>query len=124
MRQLGLLWGLVAVLLVVMAPVAPRLATALPACPFRAMSDLPCPSCGTTRAALALSRFDLLGSIAANPLAALAWISLMAGGLVAGMLALVGIPLREPDWRLSLRSRAALVAILLANWLYLLGAGL
>lgn len=123
MRQLGLLWGLVAVLLVVMAPLAPRLVTALPICPVRAVFDLPCPSCGTSRAALALSRFDLPGSIAANPLAALAWVILVVGGLIAGMLALAGIPLREPRWRLSLRSRAALVAIVLANWLYLLGAG-
>jgi hypothetical protein len=71
-----------------------------------------------------LSRFDLAGAVAANPLAALAWIFLIAGGVVAGLLALAGIPVREPSWRLSVRSRAVLVTILVANWLYLLGAGI
>lgn len=123
-RQLGLLWGLVALLLVAIAPVAPQFVTTLPACPLRTLIALPCPTCGAMRAALALSRFDLWGAVMANPLAALAWILLEAGGVVAGILALADVPVREPNWQLSVRSRAVLVTILLANWLYLLGAGI
>ena len=124
MRQLGFLWGLVALLLVAMAPLASQLVATLPACPLHTLTDLPCPTCGATRAALALSRLDLAGSLVANPLAALAWIFLVAGGVVAGMFALAGIPVREPNWNLSVRSRAVLVTILVANWLYLVGAGI
>lgn len=111
-------------LLVAIAPVAPELVSTLPACPFRTLTDLPCPTCGTTRAALALSRFDLAGAVTANPLAALAWIFLVAGGAVVGLLTLAGVSVREPNWNLSMGSRAILVTILIANWLYLLGAGI
>ena len=47
-----------------------------------------------------------------------------AGGLVAGLLSLMGRPLSEPDWRLSMRARWLLVAVLAANWIYLVGADL
>lgn len=122
-RQLGLLWGGVALLLVALSPMAPRLAETLPACPVRTLVDLPCPTCGSTRAALALSRFDVAAAISASPLATAGWAGLIIGGLVAGLLALWGRPLREPDWIQSAPARWALVAIVLANWIYLVGVG-
>ncbi|MDY7095424.1 MAG: DUF2752 domain-containing protein [Acidobacteriota bacterium] len=57
-RQLGLLWGTVAVVLVLLSPLAELLAGTLPQCPFKTLTSLPCPACGTTRAALALAHFD------------------------------------------------------------------
>lgn len=36
-------------------------------CPFHALTGLPCPSCGATRAALALLRLDVAGALAFNP---------------------------------------------------------
>ena len=109
--------------MVLLTPVAERLATALPPCPVHQILGLPCLTCGATRAGLALARFDPVGAVLINPLATLAWIGLVVGGLVAGLLALVGRPLREPDWRLSLSARWLLVAVLVANWAYLVGAG-
>jgi hypothetical protein len=47
------------------------LASALPKaplCPFNALTGLPCPGCGMTRAFLALGRLDLAGAFALNPL--------------------------------------------------------
>lgn len=38
-------------------------------CPLRAVTGLPCPFCGMTTGTLALSRFDVGTSIAANPAA-------------------------------------------------------
>src|SRR5512135_1097072 len=55
-RQLGLLWGFVAAVLTAALPFAGRLAPLAPACPFKSLTGWPCLSCGTTRAALALSR--------------------------------------------------------------------
>lgn len=122
-RQLGLLWGGVAALLVVVSPIADRIAAALPACPFKILVGLPCLACGSTRAGVALSRFDLAGAVFVNPLAAAGWVVLVGGGLVAGALAFCGVPVREPQWRLALPMRWFLAMVLLTNWVYLVGAG-
>ena len=111
-------------LLVGLAPLANRFAFALPACPIKAVVGLPCLSCGTTRAGLALSRLDLVSAFSINPLAALTWVVLVGGGLTAGALALGGKSIKEPDWNLSLPRRWLLVAVLLTNWVYLVGAGI
>lgn len=118
-RQLGLLWGGVAAALVLLAPLAERIAAALPACPFRALTGVPCPGCGSGAAALALSRLDFAGAFAASPLAAVAWIALVAGGLAAGAVALRGGAIPEPPARLPAAARAAAVAIVLGNWLWI-----
>ena len=122
-RQLGLLWGGVATLLVIVSPMAGRLPTSLPACPIKSVTHLPCPTCGTTRAAVALSRLDLAAALTINPLAAVSWVLLVGGGLVAGLWVLTGRPIREPDWRLSVRARWFLVLVVVANWIYLIEAG-
>lgn len=122
-RQLGLLWGTVALLLLALSPLAHHLAETVPPCPVKTLVDLPCPTCGSTRAALALSRFDMAAAVSASPLAATGWVALVGGGLVAGLLALWGRPLSEPEWIQSSPVRWLLVAIVLANWIYLVGAG-
>lgn len=40
----------------------------LPACTFRQVTGVPCPSCGATRAGLALAQGDLLVALSNNPL--------------------------------------------------------
>jgi hypothetical protein len=125
-RQLGFLWGLVAVALVALSPLAPRLASGLPACPLKSWTGWPCPGCGTTRAALALAELDPLTAFAVSPLAAAGWTLLVVGGLVAGGFALFGVEApAAPAWtprRLVAFRLAALVA-LVGNWLYLLSSG-
>jgi len=102
---------------------AERLASNLPTCPVKAMTGLPCLTCGAARAGLALSRMDLAGALSINPLAAVAWLTLVGGGMVVGLLTLLDIPVREPEWRLSLSMRCLLVVVFLTNWAYLVGAG-
>ena len=119
-RQLGLLWGGTAAGLIALSPLAARLATGIPACPLLTVVGIPCPACGTTRAALALSSLDPLGALALNPLAAFAWLALVGGGLVAGVYALMGGEVREPRWFVSAGARIATVVVLLLNWGYVL----
>jgi hypothetical protein len=57
-----------------------------PLCPLRRTTGVPCPLCGMTTGVTALARGDLVGAVAANPLAPvlvlvvlLAWAVLLAG---------------------------------------------
>lgn len=122
-RQLGLLWGVVAAALVALSPLAPRLAAALPACPLKSLTGFPCPTCGATRTALALSDFDLARAVAVSPLAATAWLALVGGGLLAGALALFRIGVPEPPRKLPMWLRLAALGVVLANWAYLVWSG-
>lgn len=122
-RQLGLLWGAVAAALVALSPLAPRLAAALPACPLKLLTGLPCPSCGAGRAALALARFDPAAALAVSPLAAGGWTLLIAGGLVAGIASLARIEVPEPPNRFPRPIRWIVIAAVLANWIYLIATG-
>lgn len=119
-RQLGLLWGGVAAALALLAPLAGRIAGSLPACPFRTLTGVPCPACGSGGAALALARFDVAGAFAASPLAAAAWIALVGGGLLAGFAALRGFGVPEAPARLPFAARALVVVVVLANWAFVL----
>lgn len=92
-------------------------------CTFKALTGLPCPTCGSTRALGRLALFDLAGAFAMNPLATLVF------GLVAvwAVVDLVLLPRRralalevQPRLRWVLRTMA--LVLFLANWVYLLAA--
>jgi Protein of unknown function (DUF2752) len=122
-RQLALLWGAVAGTLLAASPWAPALGGALWECTFKSWTGIPCPTCGTARAALALARLDVLEAVTRYPLPAIGWIVLLAGGLVAAAMALLGreppsIPNRLPVW-----GRVAVVAAVLGNWAYSIVTG-
>lgn len=121
-RELGLLWGGVALALVALGPFFERLSAKLPACVFRGVTGLPCPTCGGTRAALALARLDPAGAFQANPLVALGLLFLVGGGLVAFARALSGRGVAEPA-HVPAWVRAGLVLVLAANWAYLIVDG-
>jgi hypothetical protein len=118
----GLLWGGVALALVALGPLGERLAPNLPGCFFRSVTGLPCPTCGGTRAALALARLDLPAALHANPLVALALLFVVVGGVAAGAMALAGRGVREPS-RVPVWVRAGLVVALAANWFFLIVDG-
>jgi hypothetical protein len=90
-------------------------------CVFRAVTGVPCPTCGSTRAALALASGEVGLAFRYNPLISAAWLLLPA--------ALLGTLVFRPRWRsLSLPTRRwavrGLVLLLviagLANWVYLI----
>ena len=119
-RQLALLWGVVVASVLVLRPLWLAVAPLLPACPFRTITGIPCPSCGSTHAAVALLSGRPGAALAANPLAALAGIVFFAGGLVAPLWAALhwrvpDVPAPLPRWM-----RAVVVAALVANWAWLI----
>jgi hypothetical protein len=92
-------------------------------CTFKALTGLPCPTCGSTRALGRLALFDVAGAFTMNPLATLVF------GLVAvwAFVDLMLLPQRralslevQPRLRWVLRTTA--LVLFLANWVYLLVA--
>lgn len=91
---------------------------------LKALTGLPCPSCGSTRALARLLDFDIPGAFAMNPLATAA--ALLVAAWAMADLAL--LPSRrafvvELGPRPARLLRGAVVAALAANWLYLVAAG-
>ena len=120
-RQLAFLWGGAALACAAAAPFAPAFASGMPACPFRALLGVPCLTCGSTRALVALARLDPAAAFHWNPLAAGAGILFVAGGAVALAAAFFGSEVRAP--RPTLLVRISLVAALAANWAFLVAVG-
>ena len=127
-RQIAFLWGAVAVICLAAAPLAPLAKPLVEAevygCPVKSVSGMPCPTCGGSRATLALAGLDPLAALALNPAVTLAWLVLVIGGLGALVLAVADRPLPSLPRRLPASVRLAAVALLAANWLYLYRAGI
>jgi hypothetical protein len=118
--------GLLAVLGAALLPVTRALARVGYVCPFRRATGIPCPSCGTTRAFVAAASLQFGAALRTSPLATVFFL-----GLVAYVpYALGSVLLRTRRLRVtSLRRRekralvAAGVALVLANWVYLILSG-
>jgi hypothetical protein len=116
-RQLAALWSFVAVAFVLAVPLAGLWSPRLPPCPFRTLTGVACPSCGTTRAFEALAHGDLSTAFSLNPLAVTGLLAFVTGGLLA--------PIwnrragRIPDLRGVVSVRVGLAAALIFNWIYL-----
>ncbi|MEM9553002.1 MAG: DUF2752 domain-containing protein [Acidobacteriota bacterium] len=121
-RQLAILWAAAALALLALAPFGGFFAGVLPPCPFKSLTGIPCPGCGTTRAALALAAFRPLEALILFPLPTVAWVFFLSGGAVSAVLALSGrglpaVPL-PPTW-----ARWALVGVVIAHWAYSIATG-
>ncbi|MFQ5718700.1 MAG: DUF2752 domain-containing protein [Acidobacteriota bacterium] len=125
-----ILWGSVGTTLVVMGMAAvwfaPQVLPAWPRCVVKATTGIPCPTCGGTRAAVALLHGHLLQALTWNPLVGLGLAGL-ALYLPYAWLTMAGVirPVRTgwttppmPVWL-----RWTLPALLAANWIYLLAVG-
>jgi len=93
-------------------------------CYFKALTGLPCMTCGGTRAAAWLARMDPVRALSMNPLATLAGLVLLPWGVGDLLLSLRGRALRlELAPELWPPIRLAVGLALLLNWAYLIAAG-
>jgi len=119
-RQLAWLWGATAVSSLLLRPFWLALAPLAPACPFRAITGIPCPTCGTTHAAVALLHGDVATALAANPLTMLAGIVFVLGGVLAPIWAALRLPAPDLSSPLPMWVRLGMVAALAANWAWVI----
>lgn len=93
-------------------------------CTLKAVTGIPCPTCGGTRSVAYLARLDLAGAWAMNPL-----VTVLVLVLVPWALADAWLWTRGKALELSFSAPAAAVlrvltvAVVLVNWLYLVLAG-
>ncbi|MDQ3116685.1 MAG: DUF2752 domain-containing protein [Verrucomicrobiota bacterium] len=120
-----LLWLLVS--LGTFASLAFWFAAALPTppCVFHSLTGLPCPTCGSTRAAYHFLHGHFAVSFLLNPLAFLSFCALV----IFDLYALAVLLTRAPRFRLQQFSpadqwllRSLALALIAANWFYLLAA--
>ena len=100
-----------------------RLGLAWPRCPFLALTGYPCLTCGATRSAMALGHFHLAQAWHWNPLAFVAIGGVVLFDIYAAIVLVARLPrLRVVDWTRSESNvfRAAVVALVAVNWVYLL----
>ena len=118
----AILAGALLLALGIVAAALPGIEDGPVACPFRAVTGLPCPTCGLTRATHSLMRGDLDGALAINPFDTL--------------FLLIAVPLFAALWVANSASRftvrvsmspverrvawVLLAAVALANWAYVL----
>ena len=119
-RQLAMLWAAAAISAVALRPLWIAVAPSLGSCTFRRFTGIPCPSCGTTRTALALLDFDLGAALTINPLATMAGTVFIIGGGLALLWVLLGGRVPTLGLRWSRRWTTATVGVILINWIYLI----
>ena len=112
----GLIYGTIALLALIAGRFLP-VQELMPSCVFRALTGIPCPTCGATRSLVRLAHGDLSASFGMNPAVALA----IFGSMLFFLYDLVAL---FSGSRLSLLPtpleakliRAGAVAVLLAHW--------
>jgi hypothetical protein len=93
-------------------------------CAFKAVTGLPCMTCGTTRTLGRLFHLDLPGAVTMNPLSAAVALALVPWGLMDLVLLPRGRALvLEISRGLAPFVRVTAVALVFANWAYLIVAG-
>jgi hypothetical protein len=121
---LGAIFGGIGVIAAASAAVLPLDLLPFSVCFFKAFTGLPCPTCGGTRVLACLAHLDVASAFAMNPLVA-AGAFMIAAWALADLALLPRRRAAVVELRPGLASvvRGTAVALLAANWIYLLAAG-
>jgi hypothetical protein len=114
------LWVAAAASAVVLRPVWLAVAPHLRPCTFRELTGVPCPTCGTTRTAVALLELDPAIAFLTNPLAAAAGSVFLLGAMIAAAWLLASSKLPTFGLRWNRWWTLAVVAVVVANWAWLI----
>jgi hypothetical protein len=119
-RQLALLWLAAAVSAAALKPLWLAVVPLLRPCVFRSLTQIPCPTCGTTRAASAFLDGRLITAFAANPLAAAAGLLFVVGAPLAVLWTFARWPLPVLPTPFPRWSRITAVSLIVTNWAYVI----
>ncbi len=119
--EFGIIYGGIALLVLFAARFMPVL-TFAPSCVFKSLTGVPCPTCGATRSVLHLVQGDFYTSLSMNPLVFLCFVAAIPVFFYSLITLIFGIPRigvvisdREKNM-----IRSGTVALVLANWCYLI----
>ena len=119
-RQLALLWLAAAAGALALRPLWLALAPHLRPCIFRSWTAVPCPTCGTTRAATAFLEGNLWAAFAANPLAAIGGCLFVVGAPLAALWAVSRWPIPKLEMPSLGWTRICVLLLVVVNWLYVI----
>ena len=119
-RQLAILWLAAAVSALALKPLWMAIAPLLRPCVFRSLTGIPCPTCGTTRAATSFLNGEILAAFAANPLAAGFGLLFVVGAPLATLWAIARWPVPLLPTPIPMWIRVGAVALVSINWLWVL----
>lgn len=114
----GLVFGFIAVLVPVYKLFDPAGYVCFPKCPFKVLTGLDCPGCGSQRAIHALLNFDLASALKQNALMVLS-VPYLAAGFAFDIMRHPGV--RALKWRKRLFGERAVYVILVLIALYTIG---
>ena len=117
-----LLWGAIGIVLALAALLTP-LALLPYRCPFKALTGIPCPTCGMTRSLIAARQLDFASAFRMNPLAAVVAVGFGLFVVYAWIAILFRTRRIRPEVTRSWEPtviRMGVVAVFLANWLFLI----
>jgi len=95
-------------------------------CLFKAIFGIPCPTCGIARSLVAISHFDLASAFYYNPLVFVSLLIIWAWGLFSlyGLGMSKGVPAIEVNRTPAIALKVFFISALIANWAYLIRAGI
>ncbi len=93
-------------------------------CPFKALTGLPCATCGSGRTMMALMHLEPLSALQLNPGATIVWIAWAMFATYGAMVVLLRLPrLRIHGLRLTRGLVTAGMLVAAVNWAYLIVTG-
>ena len=122
-----LIWGSVLAASALIADFWLNLGLPMPRCPLHAATGIPCPTCGTTRSVAALLHGEVGRAIILNPLMTALLLGAALYVCYAAVVVLGRLPrLRwtEPNRSEARWIRISVIALIAANWAYLIWRGL
>jgi len=92
----------------------------LPPCAFRALTGIPCPSCGMTTAFALAVRFDFGRALLTQPVGLLAFFGTIAGLFLLTTSLISGLSLRKliDEGRFASRLGVLILLFIIVSWLY------
>ncbi len=117
----GIIYGGISIIVLFIGSTMPVLSL-MPACAFKMLTGIPCPTCGATRSVVALARGDVTASFIMNPLTALC----LLAGILVFLYSLATIIFDLPKINMLLSSKneialkASVIILILAQWAYLI----